>query len=294
MERREFLKASCYTGLASLAAGASAAAAAQQAPGNEPLSPQLPGESAAQYQARLARLRALVASRALARQYYELRRYTIETKAQRDGFDVFAAEALIPALDRAGVEQVGVFYPAEGLSPIYVLLTYRSLTVFAGLTAKLMDDEEFLAMGATFLEAPASKPAYKRMEVQLMQAFSGMPRLERPVDSPGRIFQLRTYESPSVQTGLTKIEMFNTAEIEIFRKTGLNPVFFGQTLAGEKMPNLTYMLGFDSMAESEANWKRFGNDPDWQALRAKPEYDDKKILCGITNLCLKPASYSQI
>jgi len=25
-----------------------------------------------------------------------------------------------------------------------------------------------------------------------------------------------------------------------------------------------------------------------------PEYDDKKILCGITNLYLKPASYSQI
>jgi hypothetical protein len=127
-----------------------------------------------------------------------------------------------------------------------------------------------------------------------MMAFGGMPRVERPVDSPGRVFQLRMYESPSVKTGLKKIEMFNTAEIAIFRKTGLNPVFFGQTLIGERMPNLTYMLAFNSMEESKANWSKFQADPDWKALRSKPEYDDKKILCGITNLYLKPASYSQI
>jgi len=30
------------------------------------------------------------------------------------------------------------------------------------------------------------------------------------------------------------------------------------------------------------------------ALKAKPEYDDKKILCGITNVYLKPAGCSQI
>lgn len=58
-----------------------------------------------------------------------------------------------------------------------------------------------------------------------------MPRLELPVGEPGRIFQLRTYESPSEKTGLKKIEMFDTAEIAIFRKTGLNPVW--QTLVDQ-------------------------------------------------------------
>jgi hypothetical protein len=130
-----------------------------------------------------------------------------------------------------------------------------------------------------------------------MAAFAGMPKLERPTDAPTRIFQLRTYESPSEKTGLKKIEMFNTAEIAIFRKVGLHPVFFGQTLAGTKMPNLTYMLGFQDMEEGKANWKKFGADPDWQKLRALPEYMDKVILRSkgaITNLYLKPASYSQI
>ncbi|OHB64557.1 MAG: hypothetical protein A2Y77_14125 [Planctomycetes bacterium RBG_13_62_9] len=228
--------------------------------------------------------------------YYELRRYEIETEEQKAGFDRFASEVAIPALNRLGIRPVGVFYPNEGLSPIYVLLPHMIIESFTTLTERLGEDQEFLEKGAQFVDAPADKPAYKSMEVQLMMAFEGMPRLERPTDAPTRVFQLRTYESPSEKTGLKKIEMFNTGEIEIFRKVGLHPVFFGQTLAGAKMPNLTYMLGFKDMDESKANWKKFGADPDWQKLRATPGYADKEILRskGITNLYLKPASYSQI
>ncbi len=278
MERREFLRTSCATGLAALTAGATAYG--QDTPRK------LPGESEVAYRQRIARLPS--------REYFELRRYEIETEAQKAGFDAFAKEVAIPALNRAGIKPVGVFYPWEGISPIYVLLGHKSPSSFTSLTQMLSQDEEFLQAGAAFLDAPASAPAYKRMEVQLMAAFEGMPHLETPIKAPGRVFQLRTYESPSEKTGLKKIEMFNIGEIDIFRKTGLNPVFFGQTLAGEKMPNLTYMLVFNDMDERQANWKRFGSDPDWQALRAIPEYADKQILCGITNLYLKPADYSQI
>jgi len=259
-----------------------------------------PGESDVAYRARLNKFRAEQAkAKAAARlgTYYELRRYEIETEAQKAGFDKFASEAAIPALNRLGISPVGVFYPSEGLSPIYVLLPHPSAASLVTLTQGLSEDEEFLEKGADFINAPADQPAYKNMEVQFMAAFEGMPKLERPTEAPTRIFQLRTYESPSEKTGLKKIEMFNTAEIAIFRKVGLHPVFFGQTLAGTKMPNLTYMLGFQDMAESKANWKKFGADPDWQKLRAMPEYMDKVILRSkgaITNLYLKPASYSQI
>ncbi len=228
--------------------------------------------------------------------YYELRRYEIETETQKAGFDKFASEAAIPALNRLGIKPVGVFYPNEGLSPIYILLPHPTVASFVTLVQRLGEDQEFLEKGADFIDAPVDKPAYKSVEVQFMAAFEGMPKLERPTEAPTRIFQLRTYESPSEKAGLKKIEMFNTAEIAIFRKVGLHPVFFGQTLAGTKMPNLTYMLGFRDMEESKANWKKFGADPDWQKLRAMPEYMDKVIIRknGITNLYLKPASYSQI
>jgi hypothetical protein len=229
------------------------------------------------------------------RDYYELRSYQLDTQAQREAFDRFAADAAIPALNRLGISPVGVFYPTEELSPVYVLLPHPSMESVATLTQRMAADDEFLRGASDWLDAPAAQPSYRRVESSLFVAFQGLPHLETPVKSPGRVFQLRIYESPSIKTGQKKIEMFNDAgEIAIFRRVGLNPVFFGEALVGSKLPNLTYLLGFESNDDLKAAWKRFGADPDWQRLRVMEEYADKNILSGITNLMLKPAPYSQI
>lgn len=259
LDRRAFLAASAMTGVASLGVFGTAAAES--------------GES---------------------KDYYELRAYQLDTEDQKKGLIQFLEAAAIPALNRLGVNPVGVFETPDVPGPVYVLMRYASLEVFATATQKLLADAEFLGKGAAFLDAPAASPAYKRVESSALAAFTGMPHLETPAQGPGRLFQLRIYESPSVKTGQKKIEMFNTAELAIFRRVGLTAVFFGECLAGAKMPNLTYMLGFDNADAQDAAWKRFRDDPDWKALRTRPEYDDKAILCGITNLVLKPAAGSQI
>ena len=190
---------------------------------------------------------------------------------------------------------MGVFYPEKDLSPVYVLLRHPSAELLLNIDDKLLADSQYVRAGADVLEAPRATPGFKRLERSLHLAFKGMPQLQTPVRSPGRVFQLRIYESPSVMMGRKKIEMFNDAgEIPLFRRVGLQPVFFGQTLVGGKMPNLTYMLTFASAQEQKAAWARFLKDPQWLALKARREYADDRILCGITNLLLKPAEYSQI
>lgn len=241
------------------------------------------------------------------RQFYELRRYTFGAAKsdqpgaaadQRKRFDQFMRDAAIPALNRLGLKPVGVFYPsnvADGASAAYVLIPHPSAESIAALTERITEDHDFLSAGADYIDATAEEPAYKRIETSVFQAFTGMPKLETPVKNPGRVLQLRIYESPSERTNLKKIEMFNDAgEIRIFREVGLAPVFFGRAIAGEKIPNLTYMLAFESEDALKANWKKFGSHPDWQKLKAMPEYADKAILSGITNILLKPADYSQI
>lgn len=260
MKRREFLALSCLVGLPSLDAVSDIAQGCPQSK----------------------------------RDFYELRQYKIKTQAQKDLFDTFMAQAAIPALNRIGISPVGVFRSQEVISPIYVLLRHRSPESFTLATQKLLADQEYLSKGASFLNAPSSSPAYDRVESSVMVAFSGMPHLETPIKVKDRVFQLRTYESPSVKTGQKKIEMFNQGELAIFRRTGLNPVFFGETLVGPKIPNLTYMLVFNNMPEQKANWKRFISDPEWKKLSAIPAYANKKIISGITNLNLIPADYSQI
>jgi hypothetical protein len=230
------------------------------------------------------------------RDLYELRRYLLETPEQKAGLDAFLRDAAIPAWNRAGINPVGVFAPENGdPSPMFVLLRHRGPEGVLTTTATLQADAEFQQKGAAFINAPASAPAFKRMESTLFLAFKGMPALETPAKGPDRVLQLRIYESPSVKTGQKKIEMFNDAgEITIFRRVGLNPVFFGEAIVGDKLPNLTYMLGFEDRAALDAAWEKFGDDPDWQALRKRDEYADKAILSGITNLILKPTAYSQI
>ena len=107
------------------------------------------------------------------------------------------------------------------------------------------------------------------------------------------------YHGPSLYyAALPFVWLSGTRDFDLVREGTLRlaPVFFGQTVAGAKMPSLTYMLGFKDRQESDDNWKKLSADPDWQKLQAMPEYADKEILRkdGITNLYLKPASYSQI
>jgi len=72
----------------------------------------------------------------------------------------------------------------------------------------------------------------------------------------------------------------------------LKPVFFGESLIGSKLPNLTYMLGFDDEEALKTGWDNFLSDPGWDALKKDPQYKD--TVSNITNLLLRPVACSQI
>ena len=131
------------------------------------------------------------------------------------------------------------------------------------------------------------------MEASLLSAFAGWPKLVAP-KSEKRIFQLRTYESTSHDAHVRKVQMFNEAEIGIFMRAGLAPVFFGDTLIGHRMPSLTYMLTFEDVADLNKNWAAFVADPAWKDLSQRPGNTDPEIVSNISNLYLTPLSCSQI
>ena len=204
-------------------------------------------------------------------------------------------DAAIPAYNRAGVEKVGVFNVSAGPdSPtLYVLLTHKSLDSVAAAADRLAADEEYQKAGAEFLNATSTDPSYIRVESSLMAAFHGMPKLDVPA-MKSRLFELRTYESHSKKANRKKIEMFERWEISIFRRTGLQPVFFGETLIGTRLPNLTYMLVFENQEAHDKGWASFIADPEWKEVRSKPGFTDAEVVCNISNVFLRPAAYSQI
>ena len=138
---------------------------------------------------------------------------------------------------------------------------------------------------------------YVRIDSSLLRSFDGMPEaaLADPNDKrPPRIFELRTYESHTQVTLAKKIAMFNNGEIAIFQHVGMRPIFFGETLIGTRQPNLTYMLSFDDLAAREKLWHNFVTDPDWKKLSSQPGLSDAQIVSNISNVILRPLSFSMI
>jgi hypothetical protein len=233
------------------------------------------------------------------REFYEWRLYHLRRGPQQRRFDDYVRHAAIPAAHRAGVPEVGVFHVQVGLdSPsAYVLLVHPTLESLFTTGERIRSDPEYQKAGAEFINAPPTEPAYVRVESSLMVAFDGMPKLEVPAgaaENKPRVFELRTYESHSQRAHRKKVEMFNLGEIAIFRRTGLQPVFFGETLIGPKLPNLTYLLVFESLAARDKNWAAFGGDPEWKKLSTTPGYTDPEIVSNISNVLLRPAPYSEI
>jgi len=209
-------------------------------------------------------------------------------------FDTFLAEAAIPALNKLGVGPVGVFKMAEGDDAgLWVLLPHASLESVAMANTKMLADEQYQQAGRAVLSCPKDAPAYERLESSLLLGFDQCPKVEVPSRKDTRVFQLRIYESHNTIMAKRKVEMFNEGgEIALFRRTGLNPVFFGESLVGSKMPNLTYMVGFDDAEAQKKAWQTFGGHPEWKAMRSKPYF--KNTVSNITNLVLRPAGSSQI
>jgi len=233
------------------------------------------------------------------REYYELRQYKLESGPQGKLTQDYLEHALIPALNRMGMKNIGAFnlYLGPETPTLYLLIPSTSLDALVTAELKLAGDEEYQKAGAAFLKAPAKEPPYQRVESQLLIAFEGHPALTVPPVTAAhgsRVFQLRTYESPTNSDHRIKVDMFHHGEFEYFEKAGFWQVFYGDALIGPRMPHLTYMLAFPDLASMDGMWDKFSSNPGWKKLSSSPAYSFESIVSNIDSLILKPTSYSQI
>ena len=238
-----------------------------------------------------------------AKQFLELRIYHFASPEKQQAFADFLQNAAVPAFNRASARPVGVFKLQMADNPelkftsespdLYVLLPHGSAESFAAFSGALAADKAFQQAGEAVIHAPKSDPAFLRYESSLMLAFDDFPQVKVPTQAAGRLLQLRIYESHANERARKKIQMFNQGgELAIFDRCGMTGVFFGQTLIGSKLPNLTYMLGFPNEETQKKAWDTFRNDPEWKRLSKEDEYKD--AVSNVTNLILRPVAASQI
>ncbi len=239
--------------------------------------------------------------------YYELRSYRLKAGAPATLLAGYLENAFIPALNKRGIANVGVFTEVDvdkkavtqtpkADSPVWVLITHRSFESFVSVSADLNDDPAVQKAGADYLQVKKATPAFERVDTWLLRGFAGMPHPAVPAFSknktPTRIFEMRDYESHSELKALSKMAMFNAGEIEVMKDLGMSPVFFGQALAGPNLPHLRYITCASDLATHLNNWKKFGPDPRWIKLKDMPQYADNTS--KNTTRFVVPTSYSQI
>lgn len=232
------------------------------------------------------------------RSFYELRIYHLQNKEQESLVDEYLKDAFVPAMHRQGIENIGIFKPADTAQDrrIYVLTPYKTVKQFTDISNKLDGDKAYHTAGKQYLDAPHTKAPYKRIESILINAFSHMPRLQVPSlknNPEKRVYELRSYEGHTEKIHKNKVHMFNEGgEIALFKRLGFNAIFYGQVISGSKMPNLMYMTSFEDKASRDERWKAFGVDAEWKKLSSNPYY--KNNVSKIDIVFLHPTDYSDI
>ncbi|MEO6638283.1 MAG: NIPSNAP family containing protein, partial [Ginsengibacter sp.] len=153
--------------------------------------------------------------------FYQIKLYHLKSNEQVSMMDGYLKDVYLPAMHRAGVKNIGVFKPiandTAAAKLIYVFIPFSSSTSWMDIDAKLEKDGVYKDAAKSFNEAPSDNSPYERMESILLEAFPGQPHLVLPKDkNTERVFELRSYESPTASLHKKKMDMFNTGgEIEI-------------------------------------------------------------------------------
>ncbi|MDH5365376.1 MAG: NIPSNAP family protein [Cyclobacteriaceae bacterium] len=232
------------------------------------------------------------------REYYQLKHYILKTEQQEKVVDEYLEKAYLPALHKAGINDIGVFKPikneSDTLKSIYVLIPYSSLDQFVGLEAKLDNDKKYQKAGSDYINATHDNLPYLRIKSTLMKAFEGMLKHQVPTFESAkkdRVYELRSYESGTEKLFHNKVHMFNIGgEIDLFDKLGFNAVFYSEVISGANMPNLIYMTSFSDMASRDSHWKTFGESPEWGEMKVKPIYQNN--MNKLDKFLLYPTDYS--
>lgn len=232
------------------------------------------------------------------REFYQLKVYTFDNEQQVQTTDQYLKNYYLPQLKKKGIQNVGVFKTIlsekDSIRKTYVLIPYSSLQEWFTVEQEfIMADDQMLTNNA-YQQASHESPAYQRIESTIMRAFPDMPQmkssaLKGPRDQ--RIYELRSYESPTEEYYKRKVDMFNAGgEVKLFDRLGFNAVFYADVLAGADMPNLIYMTTFPDRATRDSLWKEFVDAPEWKAIVDLPKYTNTVSHADV--LLLRPTDYS--
>lgn len=227
--------------------------------------------------------------------YYLLENYYLRHSTQLARINQFMSQGFLPAATRLSPAPK-IFLEAQvaAHTPQFVtVMGLSSLNEFASIRTKLREDQSFRKAFAEWEDGP--EPPYEHYSETLLKTADYCPPVESPQrPGKGRYFELRTYHSPTWKQLSALHERFSGPEIRIFHRSGIYPILYTETALGANMPNLTYLIPWDTLAAREKGWDAFQADPEWVKVR-KESIDKHGQIASINQVSLyKATPYSPV
>ncbi|MBM3749454.1 MAG: hypothetical protein FJW34_27155, partial [Acidobacteria bacterium] len=171
--------------------------------------------------------------------YYVLENFFLKNGSQPGRINDFMRDALLPALNKvhAGPKIFMEALVAPHMPQFALILGLRSLEELSSLETALWKQEE-LRKAAEAWEAHPAEPPYEHTTCSLLEATDYSPEIVPldPAPKTPRIFELRTYHSPTYRQLKALHERFAGPEIKIFARCGVHPLFYSSTYFGDNRP----------------------------------------------------------
>ena len=230
------------------------------------------------------------------RRVFVLEQYFLKNGTQPGRINDYVSKAALPALSKvhAGPKMVLESLLAPHMPQVAMILGFQSIEELMSVRSKLLTDKD-LSKALEEWENHPEQP-YEHFSTALLEATDYCPEVApepTPREKP-RIFELRTYHSPTWRQLKALHERFAGPEIKIFHRVGVRPILYTSTMVGPNMPNLTYVIPFDDLAAREKAWNAFGADPEWVKVR-KESIDRHGQISSVSQISLyRAAAYSPI
>jgi NIPSNAP len=116
---------------------------------------------------------------------------------------------------------------------------------------------------------------------------------EPAADSSGRVFEIRTYTAEDGKLDALSAR-FRDHTIKLFEKHGITSIGYWIPADEPRSKNtLIYIVAHPSREAAKQHWEEFGQDPEWQKVKAESEAGGK-LVTKVDSVFVNPTDYSPL
>jgi hypothetical protein len=232
---------------------------------------------------------------AAATPFFEILTYRLHSGEQTTRLIGWLEKQAVPMIQKHRIGPAGFFTVEIGshIPAVVEILSYPSLAEMEAAWGRVHADKDW---GAAIAELESAGPPFVRLDTVLLHATNFCPPLKAtpPEEAGHKIYELRCYEA-STQRQLEFMHgRFAGGEIDVFNKVGIHPVLYGDTIFGPNIPNMAYLIPFESLAQREQAWAAFRASPEWAKISKEWMARSGELSRSISNTILAPTAFSAL